>query len=46
MQTDVVGPNAEIRPKESAEGIYRLVGNLKPEESGDFLKWNGEHHPP
>jgi NAD(P)-dependent dehydrogenase (short-subunit alcohol dehydrogenase family) len=45
VQTDMGGPNAEIRPEDSAEGIYRLVSNLKPEASGGFFKWNGEPHP-
>ncbi len=45
VQTDMGGPNAEIRPEDSAEGIYRLVGNLEPEASGGFFKWNGEPHP-
>ncbi len=45
VQTDMGGPNAEIRPEDSAEGIHRLVGTLKPEASGGFFKWNGEPHP-
>lgn len=45
VQTDMGGPNAEIAPAESADGIVRLVGRLTPEASGGFFKWNGEPHP-
>ena len=45
VQTDMGGPQAEIPPAESADGIFRLVSNLAPTASGGFFKWNGEPHP-
>lgn len=45
VQTDMGGPTAEIPPSESADGIYKLVGKMTPENSGGFFKWNGEPHP-
>ena len=45
VQTDMGGPQADIPPAESADGIFRLVSNLAPAASGGFFKWNGEPHP-
>jgi NAD(P)-dependent dehydrogenase (short-subunit alcohol dehydrogenase family) len=45
VQTDMGGPNAEITPQESAEGIRNITAGWTLERSGDFLKWNGETHP-
>lgn len=45
VQTDMGGPNAEITPQESAEGIRTVTREWTLDRSGDFLKWNGETHP-
>lgn len=44
VQTDMGGPNAEITPQESAQGIRRQAAQWSLDQSGDFLKWNGEPH--
>ncbi len=44
VQTDMGGPQADLTPQESAEGIAALAENLTPEMSGSFYKWNGEPH--
>jgi NAD(P)-dependent dehydrogenase (short-subunit alcohol dehydrogenase family) len=44
VQTDMGGPNAEITPQQSAEGLRSLAANWTLEKSGDFYKWNGEVH--
>ena len=45
VQTEMGGPQADITPQESAEGIVALATSLTPEMSGGFYKWNGEPHP-
>ncbi|MEM8766720.1 MAG: SDR family oxidoreductase [Pseudomonadota bacterium] len=44
VQTDMGGPNAEITPVESAEGIVNTIDGLNAETNGAFWKWNGEAH--
>ncbi len=44
VKTAMGGPNAEITPEESASGIRALTQDLSIADSGDFFKWNGEHH--
>lgn len=44
VQTDMGGPQADLTPRESAEGIVTLAEALTPEMSGGFYKWNGEPH--
>jgi NAD(P)-dependent dehydrogenase (short-subunit alcohol dehydrogenase family) len=44
VQTDMGGPNAEITPQESAEGIVATIDGLNAETNGSFWKWNGETH--
>lgn len=44
VQTDMGGPEADITPKESANGIRTLTQRWTLENSGDFYKWNGEPH--
>ncbi|WP_395396707.1 SDR family oxidoreductase [Novosphingobium sp. BL-8A] len=44
VQTDMGGPQAELTPQESAEGIAALTERLTPAMSGGFYKWNGEPH--
>jgi len=44
VQTDMGGPNAELTPRESAEGIVRTIDGLNADTNGSFWKWNGELH--
>ena len=44
VQTDMGGPNAEITPQESAEGIVNVIDGLNADNNGSFWKWNGEAH--
>jgi NAD(P)-dependent dehydrogenase (short-subunit alcohol dehydrogenase family) len=45
VKTDMGGPHAELTVEESARGIRQVIDALKPEDSGNFYKWNGEIHP-
>lgn len=44
VQTDMGGAQAEITPDESAEGIVSVIDGLAMENTGSFMKWNGEVH--
>ncbi len=44
VKTDMGGPEADISPTESAEGIRKLAHSWTLDKSGDFYKWNGEPH--
>ena len=44
VQTDMGGPNADITPEESAEGIVKTIDGLNAGNKGSFWKWNGEVH--
>ena len=44
VQTDMGGPNADITPQESAEGIVSTIDGLDADTNGSFWKWNGETH--
>ncbi len=44
VQTDMGGPNAEITPEESASGIIAVIDDLTLDNTGCFMKWNGEPH--
>ena len=44
VKTDMGGPNAEITPQESGEGIVNVIDGLNAENNGGFWKWNGEVH--
>ena len=45
VKTDMGGPNAQLTPEESAEGIRNVIAGMTKEDSGKFYKWNGEIHP-
>lgn len=45
VQTEMGGPNADITPLESAEGILAVARAMKLENTGTFWKWTGEIHP-
>lgn len=44
VKTDMGGPNADITPEESAEGIVRTIDGLNADTNGSFWKWDGEFH--
>ncbi|MBX9665622.1 SDR family NAD(P)-dependent oxidoreductase [Novosphingobium sp.] len=44
VQTDMGGPHAQITPEESATGIRKLGAEWTLDDTGAFLKWNGEVH--
>ncbi|MDG2276836.1 MAG: SDR family NAD(P)-dependent oxidoreductase, partial [Pseudomonadales bacterium] len=44
VQTDMGGPNAEITVTESAAGIIRVIDCISTDNTGCFMKWNGEPH--
>lgn len=44
VKTDMGGPEADISPTESAEGIRKLARSWTLDKTGDFYKWNGEPH--
>ena len=44
VKTEMGGPNAEIEPSESAEGIMSVIEGVNLEGTGCFMKWNGEVH--
>lgn len=44
VKTDMGGPDGEITPQQSAEGIKSAVENLTLDSSGSFLNWSGEPH--
>lgn len=45
VQTDMGGPGAPLTPKQSVEGMIRVIDAIKPEQSGCFLNWRGETVP-
>lgn len=44
VQTDMGGPNAEITATESAKGIMSVIDGISTNNTGCFMKWNGESH--
>ncbi len=44
VQTDMGGPQAEITPQDSAAGIISVIEGTNLENTGSFMKWNGEPH--
>lgn len=45
VQTDMGGPNAEITPRESVEGIRSVIASLSPADSGKFYHYSGSEIP-
>jgi NAD(P)-dependent dehydrogenase (short-subunit alcohol dehydrogenase family) len=45
VRTDMGGPNAQLSVEESASGLFRLIENLTPVQSGRFWRWDGTEHP-
>jgi NAD(P)-dependent dehydrogenase (short-subunit alcohol dehydrogenase family) len=44
VQTDMGGPQAQISPAASAEGLHKLINGLTLEQSGRFWTWEGREH--
>lgn len=44
VQTDMGGAQADITPEQSADGIISVIDGLALENTGSFMKWNGEVH--
>ena len=42
VRTDMGGQTADISPKESAFGIFNVLAQLKKEDHGTFINYNGE----
>ena len=45
VKTDMGGKSAAIEVEESASGIQSVIEGLTLEDTGCFMKWNGETHP-
>jgi NAD(P)-dependent dehydrogenase (short-subunit alcohol dehydrogenase family) len=45
VQTDMGGAGATLTPEQSVAGLLRVIGALKPSDSGRFLDWRGEALP-
>ncbi len=45
VRTDMGGPDAPLSARDSAEAILATTDRLRPEDSGAFLRWDGEEHP-
>lgn len=45
VQTDMGGRGATTPPSESAAGIWKVALGLKPEDSGSFFDYRGNHLP-
>ncbi|MFL6591457.1 MAG: SDR family oxidoreductase [Luteimonas sp.] len=45
VQTDMGGAGATVTPEQSVAGLLRVIGGLKPSDSGRFLDWRGQSLP-
>lgn len=45
VQTDMGGPRAPTLPDESAEGLFRVITDLKKSDSGSFIDFKGKRLP-
>lgn len=45
IRTDMGGPDADLSPQESAEGIIRASDSWTMNDNGQFYTWTGEPHP-
>ncbi|MFS0772727.1 SDR family oxidoreductase [Sphingomonas sp. 1P08PE] len=44
VRTDMGGPNGEISPQESAQGIKAVIDRAGLDSTGRFFSWNGAEH--
>lgn len=45
VKTEMGGPGASLTVGDSAAGIKRVMDELRPEDNGKFLTWDGRIHP-
>ena len=45
MRTDMGGANADIAPREAAQGILKLVSSWSDQESPMYVVYNGDPYP-
>ncbi len=45
VATDMSGPNADLSPHESVNAMCAIIDTLGPEQTGAFLRYNGEAVP-
>ncbi|KAI0632799.1 NAD-P-binding protein [Trametes polyzona] len=45
VKTDMGTQAAQLEPKDSVAGILKVITSAKPEDSGKYIRWNGEHIP-
>ena len=45
VQTDMGGSGANVTPADSVAGLLRVIGGLKPADSGRLLDWRGQSLP-
>jgi NAD(P)-dependent dehydrogenase (short-subunit alcohol dehydrogenase family) len=45
VQTDMGGPGADLEIETSVTGMKRVIQDLRPEDSGKFLSWDGSEMP-
>lgn len=45
VQTDMGGKDADLTPEESVKGIRKVVENISLEDSGKFIRYNGQSVP-
>lgn len=45
VQTDLGGGQATLSPRESVEGMIRVIAGLTPGHTSRFLTWTGDEHP-
>ena len=45
VSTDMSGPDADLSPDESVNAMCAIIDTLGPEQTGTFLRYNGETVP-
>ena len=45
VATDMSGPDADLTPHESVSAMCAIIDTLGPEQTGTFLRYNGETVP-
>ena len=45
VATDMSGPDADLSPQESVNSMCAIIDTLGPEQTGKFLRYNGETVP-
>ncbi|KAI0667313.1 NAD-P-binding protein [Trametes maxima] len=45
VKTDLGGDNALLEPKDSVAGVLKIITEAKPEDSGRFIRFNGDSIP-